>query len=70
MEIMDSIMALKDHVVFKFVYGSRFLSQLKDKVFIFKMYIDLPGSDVALVKMMEVGGTWGIHGLCLTMSNV
>jgi hypothetical protein len=49
-------MALKYHSVSKFVHGSRFLSQLKDKVFVFKMYVDLPGSDVALVKMMKVGG--------------
>jgi hypothetical protein len=56
MKIMYSIMALKDHSAFKFVHGSRFLSQSKDKVFVFKMYVDLPSSDVALVKMMEVGG--------------
>ena len=33
METMDSIMALKDHYTFKFVYGSWFPGQSKNKVF-------------------------------------
>ena len=56
MRNMDSIMALKDHFAFKFVHGSRFLMQSKDNFFVFKMFIDLPSSDVELVKMMQVGG--------------
>jgi hypothetical protein len=56
MGTMDSIMALKDHSVFKFVYGSRFPGQSKDKVFVFKMSVDLPSSGVELVKRMQVGG--------------
>ena len=56
MGTMDSIMALKDHYAFRFVHGSRFPRQSKDKVFVFKMSIDLPGSGVELVKRMQVGG--------------
>jgi hypothetical protein len=53
---MDSIIALKDHSAFKFVHGSRFPGQSKDKMFVFKMSVDLPGSDDELVKMMQVSG--------------
>ena len=70
MRNMDSIMALKDHFAFKFVHGSRFPGQSKDKVFVFKMSVDLPSIGVELVKKMQIGGMWRIHGLCLTMSNV
>jgi hypothetical protein len=56
MGTMDSIMALKDHYAFKFVHGSRFPGQSEDKVFVFKMSVDLPGSGVELVKRMQVGG--------------
>ena len=52
MGTMDSIMALKDHSGFKYVHGSRFPGQSKDKVFVFKMSVDLPGSGVDLVKRM------------------
>ena len=51
---MDSIMALKDHSGFKYVHDSRFPGQSNNKVFIFKMSVDLPGSDVDLVKHMQV----------------
>ena len=50
MGIMDSITVLKDQSAFKFVHGSRFPGQSKDKVFIFKMYVDFLGSGVELVK--------------------
>jgi hypothetical protein len=56
MGTMDSIMALKDHSAFKFVHGSRFPRQSKDKMFVFKMSVDLPGTGVELVKRMQVGG--------------
>ena len=49
---MDNIMALKDHSGFKYVNGSRFPGQSKDKVFVFKMFVDLQGSGVDLVKGM------------------
>ena len=53
---IDSIMALKDHSAFKFVHGSRFPRQSKDKVFILKMFVDLLSSSVELVKKMQVRG--------------
>ena len=53
---MDSIMALKDHSAFKFIHGSRFPRQSKDKVFISKMSVDLPGSRVELVKRIQIRG--------------
>jgi hypothetical protein len=56
MGTMDSIMALKDHFAFKIVHSSRFPGQSKDKVFVFKMSVDLPGSGVELVKRMQIGG--------------
>ena len=56
MGTMDSIMVLNDHSGFKYVYDSRLPGQSKDKVFVFKMSVDLPGSGVNLVKRMQVGG--------------
>ena len=53
--MMDSIMTLKDHSGLKYVHGSRIPGQSKDKVFVFKMSINLPGSVVDLVKSMQVG---------------
>ena len=55
MGTMDSIMAFKDHSRFKYVHDSRFLGQSNDKIFVFKMSVDLPGSGVNLVKRMQVG---------------
>ena len=55
MGTMDNIMALKDHSTFKFVHGSWFPRQSKEKMFVFKMSVDLPGTDVELVKRMQVG---------------
>ena len=63
-------MALKNRFAFKFVHGSRFSGQSKDKMFILKMFVDHPSSGVELVKKMQVGGIWRIHELCLTMSNI
>jgi hypothetical protein len=55
MGTIDSIIALKDHLSFKYVYASRLSGQSKDKVFVFKMSVDLPGSGVDLVKRMQEG---------------
>ena len=52
MGTMDSMMALKDHSGFKYIDGSRFSGQSKDKVFILKVFVDLQGSGVDLVKHM------------------
>ena len=54
MGMMDSIMALKDHSTFKFVHGSRFQGQLINKVFVFKMCVDLHGSGVNFCKALVV----------------
>ena len=48
MRTMDSIMALQDHFAFKFVHGSRLPGQLKDKFFVFKLSVDILGSNVNL----------------------
>ena len=48
-------MTLKDHSTFKFVHGSRFPRKSKDKVFVFKMFVDPLGSGVELVKKIQVG---------------
>ena len=62
MDTMDSIMALKDHSSFKYVHSSRFSKQSKNKIFIFKMSVDLLGSGVDLVKRMHVEEIWRIYG--------
>jgi hypothetical protein len=54
MGTMDSMMALKDHSVFKYVHGNRFHGQ--SKVFVFKMSMDLSRRSVDLVKNMQVRG--------------
>ena len=45
---MESILTLEDH-------GSRFPRQSKDKMFVSKMFVDLPCSGVELVEKMQVG---------------
>lgn len=49
---MDSIMALNDHSRFIFVHGGCFPSKSNDKVFVFKMFINMPDSRVNLVNRM------------------
>ena len=58
----------KDHLGFKYVYGSRFLGQSKNKVCVFKMLINLPSSGVNLVKRMYVGG--GMENSWITFEHV
>jgi hypothetical protein len=48
MGTIDSIMALKDRSGFKYVYDSRFPGQSKDKVFVFKISVKLPGCGMDL----------------------
>lgn len=64
---MDSIIAFKDHSTFKFVHDSRFSGKSKDKVFVIKISIDLPGSGMEHVKRIHIGGNMDIFW---TMSNV
>ena len=54
--IMNSIMAFKDHSAFRFAHDSRFAWQSKDKVFVFKMSLDLACNNMEFVKRMHVGG--------------
>lgn len=62
MGAMDNIMAFKDHYGFKFAHGRRYPRQSKDKVFVFKMSMDLSYKGVNLVKWTHVAGvmenTW------------
>jgi hypothetical protein len=44
---------------FKFVHGNRFLGQSKDKLFVYKVFVDLPGNGLILVKQIQVGGDMG-----------
>ena len=53
---MESIIALKNNPKFKFVHENRFPGQSNDKVFVFKMSVDLEGSGVDLVRRMQPGG--------------
>jgi hypothetical protein len=68
MGTMDGIMALKNHSAFKFVHSSWFPGQSKDKMFVFKMSIDLPGSGVELVNRMQVG--WDMKNSCIMFDHV
>lgn len=54
MSSMNRIVALKDHLGFKFVHNNRFLGQSKEKVFIFNMSVNIPGNGVNLVKRMQI----------------
>ena len=54
MGMMDNITMFKDHTGFKYIHGSRFPRQSKDKIYVFKMLIDLLRSGVDLVKCMHV----------------
>ena len=53
---INSIMALKDYSNLKYIHENKFPGQSKDKVFVFKMSIDRPGSGFNLVKRMQPGG--------------
>jgi hypothetical protein len=48
----DSIMAMKRFTRIEYIHSNVFLGQGKDKVYIFKMLEDKPGSGVDLVKHM------------------
>ena len=52
---MDSIMALKDYLGFKFIHEKKFPGQSKGKVFVFKISVDRPRSRVDLVKRIQPG---------------
>jgi hypothetical protein len=52
----DSIMAMKTYTTIEYVHGNVFPGQGKDKVYVFKMPEDRPGSGVNLVKHMQPRG--------------
>jgi hypothetical protein len=52
----DSIMAMQRYTAIEYIHANIFLSQGKDKVYVFKMLIDGLGSGVELVKRMQLGG--------------
>lgn len=64
MGTLDSIMALEDHYDIKYMCMI-FLGQSKDKVFVFKMLVDLPESVVNLVKHMWCGDDIEYSRSCL-----
>lgn len=56
MGMMNSIVTLEDQLDFKYMNGSKFSWQTKDKIFAFEMLVDFLRSDVDLVKCMQDGG--------------
>ena len=56
MNMIDSIMTLKDHLGFKYVCGNIFSGPSKNKVFFFKISFYLPDCGLIHVKSMQVGG--------------
>jgi hypothetical protein len=52
----DSIMAMQRYTSIEYIHANVFSSQGKDKVYVFKMLVDGPGSGVDLVKRMQPGG--------------
>ena len=54
--VIDNIMTMKKESKFEFMYNSVFPSQTKEKVYVFKMLTEGPGSRVDLIKRMQVGG--------------
>jgi hypothetical protein len=58
----DSIMGMQRYTRIEYIHANVFPGQGKDKVYIFKMLVDGPGSGVDLVKRMQPGrdleNTW------------
>jgi hypothetical protein len=52
----DSIMAMKTYTTIEYIHANIFLGQGTEKVYVFKMLEDGPGSGVDLVKRMQPGG--------------
>lgn len=55
MDMIHSIMILRDHSGFNYVYSSIFLGRFQVEIIVFKMLVDLPWSGVNCVKCMQVG---------------
>jgi len=54
--VIDNIMAMKKNSRFEFIHDSVFPGQGKEKVYLFKMLTEGPGSGVDLMKCMQAGG--------------
>jgi hypothetical protein len=52
----DNIMAMKTYTTIEYIHANVFPGQGKDKVYVFKILEDEPGSDVDLVKRMQPRG--------------
>ena len=61
MGTMASIMTLKNHPGFQYVHGSKFPGQSKDKIFVFKMSVDLLRSGVNLLNVYMWEEIWRIR---------
>jgi hypothetical protein len=53
---IDRILTMKSHAKIEFIHDSVFPGQGKDKVYLFKMLVDGPGSGVDLVRRMQPEG--------------
>ena len=54
--VIDNIMTMKRESKFEFIHDSVFPGQGKEKVYVFKMLTEGPGSGVDLIRRMQVGG--------------
>ena len=54
--VIDNIMTMKRESKFEFIHDSVFPGQAKEKVYVFKMLTEGPGSGVDLIRRMQVGG--------------
>ena len=54
--VIDNIMTMKRESKFEFIHDNVFPGQGKEKVYVFKMLTEGPGSGVDLMRRMQVGG--------------
>ena len=52
--VIDNIMTMKRESKFEFIHDSVFPGQSKEKVYVFKMLTEGPGSGVDLIRRMQV----------------
>jgi hypothetical protein len=69
MGTMENIVALKYHSPSMYVHNTRPHGQLEDKVFVFKMCVDLLSSGVNLGSEYNLEVAWAMHGLSFIMLN-
>ena len=66
--IIDNIMTMKRESKFEFTHDNIFLGQGKEKVYIFKMLTEGPGSGMDLVRRMQLAGD--LHNAWMMFDNV